>query len=580
MAFVNRRKDLDRLSRFATAVARGAPERNVAVIGVRRIGKSYLLEQFAASQPPVMLVKLAGDSASTTLHQFLLAMVRSTISALVTSRGGGALSSGAGNVEIAASAARLGQAVSEVTQRALALAAERRPTGDRLLTAGASFPEEAGAALGVPVIVVMDEFQHVAHLANFQPYRAAGRSTQESLELLLGALRPHVERRRHCGWLVTGSSVRMITEMLSTRLMGRFDEIRLGPLDADDCGELVARAFDEEDVHATDSAANRIFRLTLGHPFYADITAREAAVYALRLQQAVSTSMVERAFLESVQRPGGQIRLACEEMLTSIGQRTGPLRAVLDTLAPRAEATLGELAAQAGLEAPLMYRYAETLERIGVVARPDKSTLHFADSVFRYYVAQVLDPLVEPPDLGNPVAARAAVRRFEEAFLREREQRGILTEAYVRDLARNFAGQQINGQYLGRPGQHVLLPVEADVRQITAPDPEGTVFGYPAQIELDLCVGDWLGEVRDRRSQTSVADIELADKKARFIRQAHGLPDGPTWFISFGGFAQVASERARELGIYTSNSRDVEALRAKIGARTPATRTGPPRRRR
>jgi hypothetical protein len=93
------------------------------------------------------------------------------------------------------------------------------------------------------------------------------------------------------------------------------------------------------------------------------------------------------------------------------------------------------------------------------------------------------------------------------------------------------------------------------------------VLGKPAEVELDLCFGDdllWLGEVRRRAGRTSAEDISLAQGKAAFLREAHGLTDGPTWFISISGFADGVRERARELGVYTSDARDVEAIRSQV----------------
>jgi hypothetical protein len=315
----------------------------------------------------------------------------------------------------------------------------------------------------------------------------------------------------------------------------------------------------------------RVYRLTRGHPFYADVVCREAALTAHRLERMVSATHVDAAFLDAVQRPGAGIWLACREMFDSLDARAPALRGVLQALAVYEPATLQELAATARLPTPnLVYRYMEDLLWLGIVEEREGRRYTFVDPVFRYWVAHATDPMAAAPTPLQGAAARRAVAQYQEAYLRERELHGVLSEGYLRDVVRHFAGQRIDGRRLGVPGAMVALPYVDSVDRIVADDPEGTVFGKPAEIELDLCFGTdtvWLAEIRRRGRPLTGQEVALVVRKAAFLRQTHGLGPGPVWIVSEGGFTDEARAQARVHAVYVSTFADAEAIRVATATR-------------
>ncbi|HET7767948.1 MAG TPA: hypothetical protein VFN74_04170, partial [Chloroflexota bacterium] len=107
MVFVNRRMELDRIRQLARAVVASRAERHLAIVGVRRIGKSRLIEHYVESGPPLPVAVVQVDAASTTIPAFLLAMVRETVNAVARARGQPGLSRAAAPVEIASLAGTL-----------------------------------------------------------------------------------------------------------------------------------------------------------------------------------------------------------------------------------------------------------------------------------------------------------------------------------------------------------------------------------------------------------------------------------------------------------------------------------------
>jgi hypothetical protein len=282
--------------------------------------------------------------------------------------------------------------------------------------------------------------------------------------------------------------------------------------------------------------------------------------------------LVDQALLESVADPAGAIYIACEEIWDSITNHSVPaVRGMIAKLAELGDATAGELAAGIGLQSePIAWRHARELERLGIVEKSG-SRYRLVDPIFRYWLAQA-NSFGGVPGIADPSAANRAIKNYEQAYLRERADRGRLVEAYVRDLIRGFDGQQIEGRRLGVPGQHIRVPNGADVRRIVARDPAGEVFGYPSEVELDASFGSgeqWLVEVRDRTKKPSRADVDLLDLKASFLRQACGLAPGRNWLISFSGLGEEARARATELGVLVSAENDLQAIASVTGVVRP-----------
>ncbi|MHB1161366.1 MAG: AAA family ATPase [Chloroflexota bacterium] len=581
MIFINRRDELDRLDRLAEAVGRGQAERHLAFVGVRRMGKSRLVSRFVETRPEVITAVVQMDEASTTLQAFLLYFVRATVDGLGRHAGHSPLSKMAGPVEIAAEAATHGTDIAALVQRRLALVEARRFDGQQVFSAAVTFPEDVAHALNRAVLVIADEFQHILDLAVYPPFGGNRMPAGDAaVQRLLQVFRALVERRPNVGWVVTGSGVRLLRHILGEGpLMGRFDERLIKPFDPDDSVQLATEVWSEVGVEATDSALARVYRLTQGHPFYADVVCREAAIAALRLGYLVSATHVDAAFLDAVRRPGGAIWLACREMLDSLSVRTPALRGLLQALAASEPATLLELAERAKLATPsLAYRYSEDLTWLGLVEERDQRSYVFSDPVFRYWIANASDPVVAAPLPLSGEGARRAANLYQEAYLREREQHGPLSEGYVRDLCRTFAGQQVEGRRFGAGGSHVRLPVVTGVERIVAEDPVGQLLGKPCEIELDLCMGTdvvWLGEVRRRRRAVDANDVQLVVRKADFLRQAHRLGEGPVWIVSENGFTDDARRMALRHQVLVSTFADLEAIRAVTGSRASGAVTDP-----
>ena len=141
----------------------------------------------------------------------------------------------------------------------------------------------------------------------------------------------------------------------------------------------------------------------------------------------------------------------------------------------------------------------------------------------------------------------------------------------MRELVRAFAGQTVSAARFGRPAhQRITLPHVSAVEKLIAEDPAGIVRGRPSEVEVDLHFGEdahWLAEIKDRGDRASEGDVRTVAAVAAFLRQTHGIPAGPTWFVSVNGFTDAAKTAAREADVLTSTLDDLEGLRNDIATR-------------
>ena len=430
MAFVNRRRELQLLETLAQATARAYPARHLALTGVRRIGKSEILRHFVSTHPDLIVVALDVDKVVPTFRHLFLAFIRAGLDAYLRSARLELLSQFMVSASAMMRAASRHPGLSDLVGHALEAADQRTARGEQLLESAITFPEEMARVLGQPVVVFADEFQNIMKLAGLAPFGHAGRRPGATAsEHFLGVLRASIEHRPHVGWVVTGSSISMLRSMLGGGpLMGRFDEHVVEPFDTETTDNLARTIWrDEQRVEWTEHGLSRVFRLTQGHPFYADVVCRNGASAAHRLEQPVSASMVDGAFVDAVQQPQGQIAIACSEMNDSLEERTPLLRGILLCLARDQQLSLSEIAQIMEVQPSNAHRYLQDLRRLGFI-RKEGSQYEIVDPVFRYWLACTIDPLAPEPVLLDPRGARRAARLFEEAFLREREQRGALRE--------------------------------------------------------------------------------------------------------------------------------------------------------
>ena len=181
---------------------------------------------------------------------------------------------------------------------------------------------------------------------------------------------------------------------------------------------------------------------------------------------------------------------------------------------------------------------------------------YFRDPVLRFWVENVIKG-IEVSISAEPLDLKGLITRLDHQFQRVSEELGDAQESLVRELMRQFHGQQIPGE-LFHVDSEVTLPAFKDVQSAVSKD---------GQIELDA-VGEgedrWVVEVKWRN--TRCAQSERAGKK-ELEKLLHHAQERTArgWFVSRMGFSADAIRFAAENQLFITDKQDLEKLRRLIG---------------
>lgn len=292
----------------------------------------------------------------------------------------------------------------------------------------------------------------------------------------------------------------------------------------------------------------RIHELTGGHPFYIYATAlRLAGLVAA--PQAMTAQDAERAFVLEALSRNGQIYNYCRylyDISLSRARGYGILKAILQTLAEEEGLALSELARRIRKAAPTTRSYLRSLQEVDLVMEQGGGYF-YRDPVLRYWVAAMTRGIEADPTASHAALAPLLVD-LEAQQVRLSVELGRARESQVRELLRRFAGQEVDGAWLGVSGR-VPLPLFSQVEPFRSAD---------GQVEVDALAETadgkrWAVEVKWQNK--AVGEKELAT----LARKAAQLQAQP-WCISRSGFTAAARQYAQDHGILTSSRSDLEKL--------------------
>jgi AAA+ ATPase superfamily predicted ATPase len=255
--FVDRTAELAEFAALLTELARGR-RRHLALLGLRRVGKTVLLDEVRRRHPDVAIAYLALDEVVSTPEDFARALTGETLRAAAP---GGPTPAAHMDTPLRQAAHALGGRVLAALDDVLQHLRTDRPSPayGALLMATLRFPAAVSDALARPLVVMLDEFQEITRLEAFP-----------GTVNLLGTLRAALDRPGRVAFVVAGSRVTALRHLLGSGeqpLFTRFEQLDLRPFPSDSTHDLATRLWDEEGLSAEPDAAVRLHRLTGGWAF-------------------------------------------------------------------------------------------------------------------------------------------------------------------------------------------------------------------------------------------------------------------------------------------------------------------------
>lgn len=275
-----------------------------------------------------------------------------------------------GNREVAGTVRRLAEALRSA-----------RPDRHSILRLAFEFPEELARISGCKFMLILDEFQEIETLTNFQ-------NSQDVIALF----RATMQNQTQTLYLLAGSAITAMTSLIADHhspLFVHFSQMPITPFAPQDTAALAAKLLGEEPV---EDVTQTIHRLTGGHPFY--VTALSE-----RLRRLMETDgwildgeSVQRAFTMEALSPASRIYSFCRYVYDLSLQKArgyGSLKATLQVLATEEGLTSSQVARSLRVTPGSARDYLRWLQDVDLVVERER-TYFFQDPVMRYWVAHAM----------------------------------------------------------------------------------------------------------------------------------------------------------------------------------------------
>lgn len=557
--FVNRVRELDEFESVLHDLERGR-RRHLALLGLRRIGKTVLLDEVRRRHPSFPICYVALDDIVSSLETFTRSMVGQLLATAARKKG----------VEppLVRTEEALMETAAALDSKLAALVKEifywlEKPDYGEVLISIMRLPGYISEILRIPLLVMLDEFQEITRLQE-----APGTGN------LLGTIRAALDRQGQVGFAVAGSRVTALRKLLGASespLLTRFNSIPLDPFGLEAATELATTMWDAEGVRNEPGAMERLYRLSGGWPLYVHAIAHRARRHAQAATKCVTPDIIDLAFQEELFGRG-----------TSIGQHCAYLRktALEDTKTPEERSLLEEVLTQVALHQPItrtsllrrirghgrteVYDGVNRLIDTDFMSQQD-GALSLLDPLFALWLAA--EPARQDPQgiLSDRRAVQKLMAWYEQRHADDRTAMGKLFEKRVENLVRQFAGQEVDGKLFGT-SEKVSLPRVRGVRQAKLDDPKGLYGDGPDSYELEVVTsGDapadyWGVEAKHRRGALTRRQVERFMDTARVIEKVDGITFHRRWIVAVSGVRSDALELMETEGILVSGIRQIEKL--------------------
>ncbi|TAK20776.1 MAG: ATP-binding protein [Chloroflexota bacterium] len=564
--FVNRRTELQLFNDVLTALGAGE-RRHLALLGLRRIGKTILLDEVRARHPDACIVKIAIDTVVATPEGFALDIAALVLQGALRARGHPRTVTTQPR-SLAAAAGLLGSGVTDHLDELLGLVdpafgGEKRSYG-QLLNKVFAFPAVVSDAANVPILMMLDEFQDIRKLLRFP-----------GTDTLWAALREALDRRGRVAFVVAGSIVTAMRAILhegNDPLFSRFQEVPLPPFGPEDTRELAEGVWYRIGLRWDQNASQRVHTLSQGFPLYAHVLAREAIEPARAAGGPVLGEHVDAAFERQIFDRNSQLSLymqyLLEHALHAVQGENIP-EAVLRTLAQAEGRRLSDLARSVHRPAPQLGRVVQQLISIDILRRDADGALWFADPVFPLWLATERDRQEPGLALRDPRTRERVMETLAERLRALQGAIGPLFERRVHNIARQFRGQTVSRNLFGLDGGTIALPSVTDVHNLHVADPDGLVGAARSTTEIDgVTVGSefWLIEAKRVRHAVTVAVVARVLKKRVLVERAHDRKVDRVWIVSDAGFRTDARDLCEREGVLMTGARELTRLERAVAS--------------
>jgi len=400
----------------------------VAIIGLRRIGKTELIQKFRAVESEILMpyIDLEGTTSSpeTFAQDFYLAFLRDILGKSKMRFE----AVGSKREQIIAVSSKLGGEMYSKSQKLISAVDSK--DYNELLKVCFSLPEEIAMELEMKVMFFVDEFQEFADLNN---YRFGD---------VFKIMRSVVEKQESVLYVISGSVISFMERVVgdpAEPFFNQFRILKLGHFTKEDSIKLIKALL--KGMEIDENALHAIFKNTLGHPFY--ITAVCERI-ALESSRDIDINLVRYATLKEILDANGKINLLFKYIFEGSLQkakRKGYLKEILFYLAGNEGAILTEIARHLNKPTGQVSNYISSLLQTDLVFESGKK-YYYRDPIFKFWIAKTQ----LGKDIGISREKKAVddyISELEEKYLRASRELGKAKEVELRQRVENYLGVKL-----------------------------------------------------------------------------------------------------------------------------------------
>ncbi|NPV53079.1 MAG: AAA family ATPase [Firmicutes bacterium] len=538
--FTNRRKELKTLDFYLEQHLRGIPQ-HTTLFGPRRIGKTLLIKewfrQLLSKRPEILPIYIDFEDITSSPETFASGYLGMCLYWL-WEHGNTSPFGYFSPLDLLIRAKTRGpQVAHEMLTDLLRELEKQKPDRLRLLQFAFGFPELLGQATGKKVVLCLDEFQTLVNLSNYPECKN-----------VVAVFRGAMEKQSRVSYLLAGSAITVMNQIVAEHqspLFGQFNKIVLRGFDERDTAELASKLF--PGLKGNQAILRELFHLSAGHPFYIRQLCSRAQLLHERDGLPFEPGLIRIAFVLETLSTEGKIYDFCRYQYDiSLEKARGfaALQQILRLLALEEGQTASTLAKKLRVAYSTVGNYLRSLLDVDLLREREKR-YYFVDPVLRYWLLNINNG-IEIEDWPSEEILEDLLRRLQEQFQAVSTELGVSKEAEVRELMRKFAGQEIEGQLLGREGV-IVLPRFTEVTSFSTAD---------GQVELEcLGIGEerWAVQVKWRQRAAGLKEVKALVKVAQML-------NAKPWLISKGGFTEGARAECQRLGVFFSGAGQLKRL--------------------
>ncbi len=509
--FINREKELRELEEFLAHIMRGN-RLNVALFGLRRIGKTELLLEFRERNSPESLLVpyINMQRIIPDVDSFSRNFLCEILFELAKKKGMPKRPVTWDELLILSTSLDLGDAVVGIKD----LLERREVDVGAVLGQVFSLPERISAAFDVRVIVIIDEFQEILFVH----------------ERMLKMMRGATEKQKGVSYWVSGSVFSRFDDLFGYEnpFFGQFRRISLGSFDRASGSELIDRMLP---FRLGDDERRAIFDMTGGGPFYLTAVC-ERILQEYAVQKKMDHDLVRYCILDELLGETGKINEHFDYIMAialSKFSNRDIYKRILLYLSDRPE-TLASISRHLGKPSGEVMSYLRALLKTDLIVKRN-GDYSIRDPLFRGWVSKALRG-VDRFSLQDKKTFESIFSDLKQRYEKVSTELGMIKEHELGAILEETTGNGFE-PYSSSDGQ-----VEFDL--------VGKVYGVVVLIE-----------VKWRNRPVTIREVEklylkLGDSEFAQVEKR-------AFILSRSGFKKNALKRADEYGIICLD-RDISAI--------------------